>query len=126
VQDNPINFAETLTPPRRHNTVHYWFGVGRTNTHEQVYVIGHHFVSHDLPTVLDGDLGDQFVEAAADPPAQQPTPILRAPHQMQAQREHASRRATKPLTRHTANLTQRHRQNMRDHAVRLRPDSPGR
>jgi len=63
-----------------------------------VHVIGHHFVSHDLPTVLVGDLRDQFVQATGHQPAQHPAPVLRAPHQMQAQQVHPSRRATKPLT----------------------------
>jgi hypothetical protein len=30
--------------------------VGRADTHEQVHVIGHHLLGHDLPAKLVGDL----------------------------------------------------------------------
>jgi hypothetical protein len=63
-------------------------------------MIRHHLVNHDLPAALGGDLAQQLIEAAADPPAQNPAPILRAPHQIQTQTQtqgtHASRRVAKP------------------------------
>jgi hypothetical protein len=48
--------------------------------HEQVHVIGHHFVPHDLPPMRLGDLREQLIQAAGDPPTQYPSSILRAPH----------------------------------------------
>ena len=41
-----------------------------------------HADAGDAAAVLAGDLLDQFVQAAGDPPAQHLPPVLRAPHQM--------------------------------------------
>jgi hypothetical protein len=49
-----------------------------------VYVIGHELLGHDLPAALGGDLLQQLLEPAGDPRAQDPAPILQAPHHMQA------------------------------------------
>jgi hypothetical protein len=58
---------------------------GRSDADEQVHVIGHHFLGHDLPAVLSGDLLQQLTAAERYPPAQNPSPVLRAPHQVQPQ-----------------------------------------
>jgi hypothetical protein len=53
--------------------------------HEHVQVIGHHFLGHDLPAVLGGDLLRQLAAAGRYTATQDSPPILRAPHQVQAQ-----------------------------------------
>lgn len=50
--------------------------------------------------------------------------VLRAPHQVQPQRAHRTRGATKPPLRHAAHATRRHRQNPRPHTLFTTPDSP--
>ena len=82
-------------------------------------MIRHHFLRHDLPRVLVGDLLQQFAQPPGHPPTQSPTPILRAPHHVQAQRRHPSRCAAKPALRHSAHPTKRHRQTVRSHAGHL-------
>src|SRR5882757_2567776 len=73
------------TPPAPH--------IGRAATHTQVHGTGHHLVSHDFPTMLDGDLLSQLPSAGRDTPAQNPAPILRTPHRTPALRPHPSRGA---------------------------------
>jgi hypothetical protein len=41
---------------------------GRPDADEQVHVIGHDFLGHDLPTTFGGDLLQQFAQPADDPP----------------------------------------------------------
>src|SRR5271157_3464442 len=43
---------------------HRRWRVGRPDTHERVHVIGHHFLGHDLPVVLIGDLLQQIAHPA--------------------------------------------------------------
>nr|AVN58527.1 hypothetical protein B5P44_p00232 [Mycolicibacterium sp. CBMA 213] len=80
------------------STHHRRWRVSRPNPHEQVHMIGHHLMSHDFPAMLGGDRHDEFIQPEGYPSTQHPAAVLRTPHQMQAQRAHASRRATKSLT----------------------------
>ena len=97
--------------------------VGRPDRHEQVHAIGHHFLGHDLPATLAGDLLQQLAQPSSHPPAQNPAPILGAPHHMQPQRVHPSRGATKPALRHT--LTVRNGTDKpSDPTLVTSPDSP--
>lgn len=65
------------------STHHGSWRVSRPNPHEQVHMIVHHLVSHDLAVMFGGDRPDEFIQTVSHPSTQHTAAVLRAPHQMQ-------------------------------------------
>ena len=92
---------------------------GPTQTNS-MHMIRHHFLSHDLPAVLAGDLPQQLVQTAGDAPAQNPRADTSGTTPDATPAQHTpSRGVAEPALWHATNATRRHRQNSPDRAIRL-------